>query len=291
MQGDGAASRVRAWFAFAVCGALVGCAVGVMAPLALAQAVGDTAEIVRGDPVTGLVALTFDAGNEGGGAAPRLLDVLRERGIHVTFFLSGQWVAHNPELTQQMVADGHELANHSYTHPDFTTLSDQAIADELNATDAIVQEVAGVTTRPYFRPPFGARTRRVLSVAADAGFRSVYWTLDSGDWLPRATGTSVLTRILRNVEPGDIVVEHVGADASADVLPDILDELHARGWAVGTVSQVLGLTPVATPTPEPSPSPTSTPTATWTPTPTATPRPTWTPTPSPVLPRTPTPIG
>jgi len=205
----------------------------------------DYSEVAQGDPSTGIVALTFDAGTEGGGAAPQILEILRERGLHVTFFLSGHWVDHNLELTQQILADGHEIANHSYSHPDLTQLSDDQIVYELDYTDQVVWDAIGVHTRPYFRPPFGARNRRVLDVAAASGFRSIYWSLDSGDWLPRATAGAVAGKILRFAAPGDIVVEHVGSDASAEALPVILDEFAARGWQVGTVSQVLGLPPHA----------------------------------------------
>ena len=200
----------------------------------------DYSEVVRGDPATGIVALTFDAGNEGGGAAPQILDILRERQLHVTFFLSGHWVDHNPELTRQMLADGHEIANHSYSHPDLTRLADIQIVYELDYTDQVIWDVTGVHTRPYFRPPFGARNRRVLDVAAASGFRSIFWSLDSGDWLPRASAAAVATRILRFAVPGDIVVEHVGSAPSAEALPVILDEFDQRGWRVGTVSEVLG---------------------------------------------------
>jgi peptidoglycan/xylan/chitin deacetylase (PgdA/CDA1 family) len=203
----------------------------------------DYSEVVHGDPSTGIVALTFDAGNEGGGAGPQILDILRERGLHVTFFLSGHWVDHNPELAQQLVADGHEVANHSYSHPDLTHLADNQIAYELDYTDQVVSDIMGTHTRPYFRPPYGARNRRVLDVAAATGFRSIYWSLDSGDWLPRATAAAVASKILRYAAPGDIVVEHVGAQASADALGVILDEFAARGWRVGTVSEVLGQLP------------------------------------------------
>jgi peptidoglycan-N-acetylmuramic acid deacetylase len=203
----------------------------------------DYSEVVHGDPATGIVALTFDAGNEGGGAGPQILDILRERGLHVTFFLSGHWVDHNPELAQQVVADGHEIANHSYSHPDLTHLSDSQIVYELDYTDQVVSDIMRTHTRPYFRPPFGARNRRVLDVAAATGFRSIYWSLDSGDWLPRATAAAVASKILRYAAPGDIVVEHVGAQASADALSVVLDEFESRGWRVGTVSEVLGLAP------------------------------------------------
>jgi peptidoglycan/xylan/chitin deacetylase (PgdA/CDA1 family) len=206
-----------------------------------AQQAEDYSEIVHGDPSTGIVALTFDAGNEGGGAAPQILEIMRERNLHVTFFLSGHWVDHNPDLTRQILADGHELANHSYSHPDLTNLSDDQIVYELDYTDQVIWDVVGVHTRPYFRPPFGARNRRVLDVAAASGFRSVYWSLDSGDWLPRASAGAVADKILRYAAPGDVVVEHVGSEASAEALPVILEEFDQRGWRVGTLSEVLGL--------------------------------------------------
>ena len=208
-----------------------------------AQETQDYSEVVQGEAATGLVALTFDAGTEGGGAAPQVLEILRERGLHVTFFLAGQWVDHNPELAQQIVADGHEIANHSYDHPDLTHLSDDQIVWELDYTDQVVSDVMGAHTRPYFRAPFGARNRRVLDIAAASGFRSIYWTIDSGDWLPRATPGAVVDKVLRYAQPGDIVVEHVGSDATAAALPIILDDLESRGMRIGTVSQVLGLAP------------------------------------------------
>jgi peptidoglycan/xylan/chitin deacetylase (PgdA/CDA1 family) len=201
----------------------------------------DYSEVVHGDPASGIVALTFDAGTEGGGSAPQVLETLREYGLHVTFFLSGHWVDHNVELAEQIVADGHEVANHSYDHPDLTHLTDEQIVWELDYTDQVVSDVMGVHSRPYFRPPFGARNRRVLDVAAASGFRSIYWSIDSGDWLPRATTGAVIARILRFAAPGDIVVEHVGSTATAEALPVVLADFAQRGLRVGTVSEVLGV--------------------------------------------------
>jgi peptidoglycan/xylan/chitin deacetylase (PgdA/CDA1 family) len=210
-------------------------------------------EVVRGDPSSGIVALTFDAGTEAGGAAPNVLQILRDRGLHVTLFLSGHWVDHNPALAQQMVADGHEIANHSYDHPDLTHLTTDQIVWELDYTDQVVSDLMGVHTRPYFRPPFGARDRRVLDVAAASGFRSIYWSLDSGDWLPRASAAAVAGKILRFAAPGDIVVEHLTSPETADALPVVLDEFAQRGWRVGTVSEVLDLTPEPLPLESPHP--------------------------------------
>ncbi|HEY3057792.1 MAG TPA: polysaccharide deacetylase family protein [Chloroflexota bacterium] len=205
------------------------------------QVQDDWSEIVHGDPSSGMVALTFDAGAEAGTAAPRLIQVLRERGVHATFFLSGNWVLKYPALAMEILNDGHEIANHSLTHPELTKLSDNQIVFELDYTDQVVWDTLGVHTRPYFRPPFGARNSHVLSVAAASGFRSVFWSLDSGDWLPRASPGAVAEKVLRYAQPGDIVVEHVASDASAVALPTILDSFEERGWKVGTVSEVLGV--------------------------------------------------
>ena len=217
-------------------------ALALCAAPAVAQEEQDYSEVVHGDPGTGIVALTFDAGTEGGGAAQRVLEILRDYRLHVTFFVSGHWVDHNPELAQQMVADGHEIANHSYDHPDLTHLADNQIVWELDYTDQVVSDIMGTHTRPYFRPPFGARDRHVLDVAAASGFRSIYWSIDSGDWLPRATSGAVAAKILTYAAPGDIVVEHVGSEATADALPVVLDAFAEQGWRVGTVSEVLGQT-------------------------------------------------
>jgi peptidoglycan/xylan/chitin deacetylase (PgdA/CDA1 family) len=206
-----------------------------------AQHEGDWSEIVRGDPATGMVALTFDAGAEAGTAAPQVIQILRERRVQATFFLSGNWVSKYPDLAQQIRDDGHEIANHSLTHPDLTKLADNQIVFELDYTDQVVWDTLGVHTRPYFRPPFGARNPRVLQIAAASGFRSVFWTLDSGDWLARATSGAVTEKVLRFAQPGDIVVEHIASQATADALPTILDIFEERGWRVGTVSEVLGL--------------------------------------------------
>ncbi len=216
------------------------------APGVVAAAEADSSEIARGDPSTGVVALTFDAGGVAG-PSQTVLDVFRERGIRATFFLSGQWVESYPELAAQVARDGHELANHSYFHPDFVTLTDAQITWELTYTDDLVYALAGRHTRPYFRPPFGSRDRRVLDVAAAAGFRSVYWTLDSGDWREGVSARTVRDRVLRLAQPGDIVAQHVASAATAAALPAILDEFERRGWRVGTVSDVLGLAAPAAP--------------------------------------------
>jgi len=216
-------------------------ALGIFASASRAAAQEDYSEIARGDPATNVVALTFDAGAGAGPPARHIIDTLRDYNVTVTFFLSGHWVIANPDLTRELYEDGHELSNHSYYHPDLAKLADNQIVWELDYTDHVVSDLLGVHTRPYFRPPFGSRNRRVLDLAAASGFRSVFWTLDSGDWLPRATPGQVADKVLRFARPGDIVVAHVASTAGAAALPVILDGLATKGLEVGTVSAAVGV--------------------------------------------------
>jgi peptidoglycan/xylan/chitin deacetylase (PgdA/CDA1 family) len=210
----------------------------VLARPGLAQPVWD--EIVGGDPNSGMVALTFDAGSVDG-PAHQILDTLRARGLRLTFFLTGQWVESYPELARVVADDGHELANHSYFHPDLTTLRNDQILWELDYTEGLIMAKLGRTSRPWFRPPFGARNQRVLDLARQVGLRSVYWTLDSLDWRTNATAASVEYRVLSNIEAGDIVVHHLAAYPTAEALGSIIDGIQTRGLRIVTVSELLGM--------------------------------------------------
>lgn len=195
-------------------------------------------EIIRGRADDPRVALTFDCGSVAG-ASSRILDVLKQSNLRVTIFMTGQYADRYPEQMQRMAAEGHEFANHSYSHPDFTKMGNEAILSELARTDQAVQRVAGVSTKPWMRMPFGARDPRVMDIVSGAGYTSIFWTLDSGDWQENATVAGVRSRVLEGVKPGAIVVHHCAADQTAGALPDILAGLKSKGLQVVTVSSLL----------------------------------------------------
>jgi peptidoglycan/xylan/chitin deacetylase (PgdA/CDA1 family) len=199
-------------------------------------------EISGGDPNSGMVALTFDAGSVDGPALT-ILDTLRAYNLKVTFFLTGQWVESYPAVARRVAEDGHELANHTYYHPDLVNLSTDKIAWELDYTNGVIQRDLGRTSKPWFRPPFGSRNQRVLDIARGLGYRSIYWTLDSGDWRNNATAAGVLYKVLHNAGGGDIVVHHVAADQTAESLPAEIEGLQAQGLRIVTVSELLGMAP------------------------------------------------
>lgn len=214
-------------------------------PLLAPLTVSDEAPLViRGAAERPWVALTLDAGADAA-PTPRMLEALRARGVTITFFLTGRWIRDNPDLVRQIVADGHEIANHTFNHPDLTTLEDDAIRAELADTEAILRETApGAGIRPFFRPPYGAYDERVLRVIIDAGYLPVYWTLDSLDSVGEPkTAAFLLERVTGKLTPdelrGAIILAHCGSAATADALPQILDRLSVMGFEVRKLSDVM----------------------------------------------------
>ncbi len=208
------------------------------------DAVSTPVLVERGNPAQARVAITLDAGASSA-PTPQILAALRERHLRVTFFLTGAWMRDNPDLTRQIVADGHELANHSFHHPDFRTLDRDQMLHELEATEQIAREIAGVSTRPYFRPPYGGIDRRVIEVVIAAGYVPIYWSLDSLDSVGEPKSADFLfervtSRLSGDAANGAIVLMHCGSQPTADALPRILDHFAARGVQVTTISEVLG---------------------------------------------------
>lgn len=217
-----------------------------LAALVLVAALGSAAVAVRGAgatsegmpgevdcTVTRCVALTFDDGPVP--ATADLLDVLDERGARATFFVIGGQVAKNPEVITRMVEGGHEIGNHTWSHADLTLLDPAGIADEIGrAADAVV--AAGGPRPTLVRPPYGA-TNEVL--AAVIGLPQVLWSLDTRDWAVRDTD-AVVARVLERVGPGAIVLLHDIRPTTRAAVPVIVDALQARGYALVTVSEVLG---------------------------------------------------
>lgn len=209
-----------------------------------AQAPGSTplrGPIVRGNPATGTVALTFDLGLTSAGALPIVLDTLDHAHVRATFFITGAWAEAQPDLLRRIVAAGHELANHSYSHPDFTKLDAATARWEIEHTEQLALAISGRSTKPHFRPPFGAYNQSVLALVEGLGYRLVMWTLDSADWRPESTAATIVQRVGGRTEPGDVAVMHGYVPKTAQALETILQQLAARGLRAGTLSEALGL--------------------------------------------------
>ncbi len=186
-----------------------------------------------------MVALTFDAGASSK-PTPDLLDALNAAGPRVTFFLTGRWCEQNEALVRRIHNDGHEIANHSYSHPDLRKLGDEAIREQLAKVDEIVARITGEHCAPYMRPPYGGRDKRVLRIASEEGYTSVYWSLDSWDAYKRGiTSHEIKRRVLDRIQGGDVVLMHCGSRATADALPELIRDLQSRGLQVVTVTELV----------------------------------------------------
>src|SRR5205085_8698006 len=128
---------------------------------------------------------------------------------HATFFVTGQFADRYPDVVLRIVREGNEIANHSYSHPDFATLSESQMRIEIRRATISIEAASGVRIAPYWRAPFGSRTSRILQIAEEEGFRPIYWTFDSGDWLDTATTARVRDTDLRLAVAGAVVVHHV----------------------------------------------------------------------------------
>jgi peptidoglycan/xylan/chitin deacetylase (PgdA/CDA1 family) len=185
-----------------------------------------------------LVALSYDDGPSPANT-PELLDILAARDAHATFFAVGSQVALHPELAAEVVARGHELGNHTYSHRNPRSLDEQALRAEVERGAAAIAE-AGAPPR-LFRPPFGKRTAESAAICAGLGFTSVLWSVDSGDTMG-FSAERIAREVVDWVEPGDIVLMHDGGDRrqrTLDATRRILDELGGRGYRFVTVSELL----------------------------------------------------
>lgn len=185
------------------------------------------------------VALTFDDGPSP--YTPQVLAVLQHYNVYATFFLWGQHVQQYPVYAQQVLAAGNALGDHTWSHPDLTTLSTSGITTELTEAQNAIRQTTGYMPT-MFRPPYGSYNSNVLAVAGQVGLLStIIWSYAPLDWeMPEAS--VIASRVLNNTSNGSIILLHDGGgDRSQTVaaLPTIIQGLQARGLRLVTVPQLL----------------------------------------------------
>ncbi len=199
---------------------------------------GEPREYVTVPTESPVVALTFDAAYD---PAPlvQILAALKSAQVPATFFLTGEFVEDYPDATRSIIAAGHPIGNHSYSHPDFTELDASAIREQLRRTEELLAGLGAADPRPLFRPPFGARNARVLEELANQGYVSVYWTIDTLDWKPERTPSQIRQTVLDKLQPGAIVLMHVGSPQTAEILPRLIADLKAEGYGFVALSEIM----------------------------------------------------
>jgi peptidoglycan/xylan/chitin deacetylase (PgdA/CDA1 family) len=199
--------------------------------------------------------MTFDDGPSPGNTT-RLLDILKQRNIKVTFFMIGPNVVAHPEIARRALAEGHEIGNHSWTHPQLSKLSDQRVTEEITKTQEAIKNVTGFTPT-ILRPPYGAITKRQRQwIENQFGLSVILWSVDPLDW--KRPGASVITqRILSGAQAGAIILSHDIHQQTVDAMPATLDALLAKGFKFVTVSELIAMNHPKPPSSPAAVSPTS----------------------------------
>jgi peptidoglycan/xylan/chitin deacetylase (PgdA/CDA1 family) len=213
----------------------VGAPTGSPAPDPTASAISYSAVHVNGP----YIAMTFDDGPSAK-LTPGLLDILAAHHIHATFFVIGQNAAEYPEIMQRAVREGHEIGNHSWSHPAFAKMRDDRVRAELQKTDDAIK--AAIGTRPVLmRPPYGSITARQKQwINAEFGYRTILWDVDPLDW-KRPGAAVVESRIVRETRPGSIILSHDIHPGTIQAMPETFDQLQKKGFKFVTVSELIAM--------------------------------------------------
>ncbi|WP_009960504.1 polysaccharide deacetylase family protein [Verrucomicrobium spinosum] len=185
------------------------------------------------------IAMTFDDGPHPTNT-PRLLNMLKERNIKATFYVVGQLAREYPNIIRRILAEGHEIGNHTYTHPILTKVSDDRIRKELGDTHKALVDIAGYHPRTM-RPPGGGTNARLKQWFHDEyGYSTIMWSVDPMDW--KRPGVSVVTsRLVNGAHPGAILLAHDLHAPTIDAMPNTLDGLLSKGYRFVTVSQLINM--------------------------------------------------
>jgi peptidoglycan/xylan/chitin deacetylase (PgdA/CDA1 family) len=195
-----------------------------------------------------VVALTFDAGANADGL-PAILSTLRTAGVPATFFLTANFVRSFPTLSSEIVRGGYRLGDHSVDHPYFTHLSDSQIRSEVLDAASTIRSVTGADPAPLFRFPYGDYDARTLAAVNALGYVAVGWTVDTLGWEGTSSGitqASIVSRVRAALQPGEIVVMHVGSNPDdrstldAQTLPDVIAALRGAGYSFVTLADLVG---------------------------------------------------
>ncbi len=197
------------------------------------------------------VAMTFDDGPHASNT-PRLLDMLKQRNIKATFFVVGQCVAEYPAIMKRIVAEGHEVANHSWSHPQLSKMGEGPVTEQLQKTHDAIVNATGITPK-LMRPPYGAFTATQRAWANGKwGYKIILWDVDPLDWKVR-NAEHVKSEILHHTVAGSIILSHDIHKSTVDAMPDTLDGLTGRGFKFVTVSELLAMDKPTVAKPKPVP--------------------------------------
>ncbi len=186
-----------------------------------------------------VVALTFDI-SWGTKVPGPVMDILKEKNVKSTFFLSGPWVKKYPEFPKRLVAEGHEIASHGNEHVNYSERSKEWVKNDIMTAHEAIKEVTGVSPN-LIRTPNGDWNDMVLETAQELGYKVIQWSDDSLDWMKDRSVEQIVNRVLEKAHPGAIILMHASdtCDRTPEALPKVIDGLRDKGYKLVTVSELL----------------------------------------------------
>lgn len=191
-----------------------------------------------------LVYLTMDMGYEFNNNTTKILDAAKAKGVPITFFIIGDYLERNPELVKRMVAEGHLVGNHTYGHPNLVDMmnssGESGFLADLGKLEAEYLALTGQEMAKAFRPSSGVYSEQILDSLNRHGYRTYFWDFAYVDWLTddQPNPTTVKTKILSHLHDGEILLLHAVSNTNTDLLPELIDEIRAKGYEFGRVDQI-----------------------------------------------------
>jgi peptidoglycan-N-acetylmuramic acid deacetylase len=188
-----------------------------------------------------VIYLTFDAGYENG-YTPVILDALKKHSVHVTFFLVGNYINTSPDLVKRMIAEGHNVGNHTFSHPNMSGISSlDSFRKELEDLEAAFEEITGEKMVKYYRPPQGKYSEDNLKMAQGMGYKTFFWSLAYVDWYndKQPTKEYAFKKLLGRIHPGAIVLLHATSKTNSEILDELLTRWEEMGYIFGSLDDIV----------------------------------------------------
>lgn len=182
------------------------------------------------------ISLTFDCA-WGAEDMPQILDILKTNDVRATFFVLGEWAEKFPDIIKRMSEEGHDVANHSDTHPHIASLRYEDIKKEISDANSKIEKLTGKKNN-LFRAPYGEYNDNVISAAEELGFYTIQWDVDSLDW-KNLGKENILNRVLTKTKNGSIILMHNGTQDTANVLDEMIKKLKEKGFNFKSISEFI----------------------------------------------------
>lgn len=229
--------RIRQWYLLFTTGFFLIIAIlsGFLQPIFYNTQLVKLTPISRGNMVEPKVtfACNIFSGEE---FLPAMLKTFDDNNIKITFFIGGTWGKRFPALVTELANRGHELGNHSFSHPHPNQLGKEKNKEEIVRTEQLIQELAAIKTNLY-APPYGEYNDTVLQAANELSYTTIMWSIDTIDW-QRPPSEVIINRVMKKLHNGAIILIHP-TENTAKALPELIKQIQSKGYKISTVSDIL----------------------------------------------------